>query len=211
MSGRSLSHWTPRYARDRLRWELYQRRHPDEPWLSPDANAVLSRFLLATDIGVEWGSGKSTLWLARRLGHLTSVEDVPRWHRRVAAQLEAAQVDNVTYHLAPPPPRDDTARSSDYVSVANRFEDGSLGFALVDGSAREHCAAAVLPKIAPGGVLVLDDTNGYFDYPSTSPTSRHRRGPKNMVWAQVADALAGWRMVRTTSGLKDTEIYVRPG
>lgn len=210
MSVRSLRHWTPRYAVDRVRWEVYDRRHQDEPWLSPAANALLSTLLLPSDHGLEWGSGRSTVWLARRIGHLTSMEDVPRWHARVSVQLRSSNIENVAYHLTPRPSEDDGAWSSDYVGVASSFPDQSLGFALVDGSAREYCAASVIPKIAPGGILVLDDTNGYFDYPSRSPASRAGLGPKNIVWKQVADTLAEWRMLRTSSGLKDTELYVRP-
>lgn len=210
MSTRSFRHWTPRYAVDRVRWEIYERRHQDEPWLGPEANTYLSTLLMPTDIGLEWGSGRSTAWLARRISHLTSMEDVPHWHRQVSLQLQSDDVKNVAYHLAERPPEDDGAWSSEYVGIAAKFADRSLGFALVDGSAREYCAASVIPKIAPGGILVLDDTNGYFDYASRAVASRAGLGPKNSIWAEVANTLADWRMLRTSSALKDTAIYVRP-
>src|SRR5687768_18165460 len=48
----------------------------------------------------------------------------------------------------------------------SEFADGSLGFALVDGAssdARGHCANAVIPKLAPCGLLVVDNVNWFID------------------------------------------------
>lgn len=74
---RSYRHWTPRYLRDRFGVMLFQRRHPDAPGLSPEAVSLLSTLLEPTHAGLEWGSGRSTIWFARRVAELVSVEHDP--------------------------------------------------------------------------------------------------------------------------------------
>jgi hypothetical protein len=207
---RKIGHWTPRYVVNRARLEVYERRNPDEPWLNAAANRLLSRLLRPTDRGLEWGSGRSTVWLSQHLGQLTSVEDDKSWYERIKGQLATVQTTNVDYRFCEAPPADDATRMSEYVSVAAEFQDGFLDFALVDGSAREYCAEAILPKIAPGGVLVIDDTHWFFDQRTHSPVSQWRKGPKNEIWASVWDTASTWRVIWTSNGTKDTTIFIRP-
>jgi hypothetical protein len=46
--------------------------HPDVPWLTRQAVEILEDWLKPGYVGLEWGSGRSTLWFARRVSHLTS-------------------------------------------------------------------------------------------------------------------------------------------
>lgn len=64
---RRLSHLTPRYVFNRIAVLLDERRNPEHPWLTADAVRILSTLILPTDIGVEFGSGRSTKWFAQRL------------------------------------------------------------------------------------------------------------------------------------------------
>lgn len=206
---RSVLHWSPRYVANRLRWAWFQSRNGDKPWLTPTAIHILDRLLLPTDIGIEWGSGRSTQWFAKRLKHLTSVEDHPEWYTRVTAQLRDAGISNVAYERydTPTPGRE---AESQYVRAADRFAPRSVGFALVDGQAREFCAEAIIEKIAIGGVLVIDNANWYLDHASHSPASRGGKGPANPAWARIQDQLKGWRHVWTSQGVTDTAIWIRP-
>jgi predicted O-methyltransferase YrrM len=206
-----VRHWSPRYVAERIAWAAWERRTTDAPWISPHANQLLEKLLVRTDIGLEFGSGRSTAWLAKRVAHLTSVEDHRDWHRLVEQRLREQNVANVSYVFAPEPRAGDAARTSEYVRVAERFANESLGFALVDGSAREYCAEALIPKIARGGLLVIDDTHGWFDNAeSRAAASRRGQGPKNDVWRTVGEALRGWRQILVTSSIKDTTFFIRP-
>jgi len=207
MRGR-LRHWTPRYAFNRIRWEIFERTHPDSPWLVPDAVRLLDQMLRKSDAGLEWGSGRSTVWFAKRLGRLTSVEDNSEWQQRVSWQLAAAGVKNVSYHMLASK-ADDPAQAP-YVRIADEMEDESLGFALVDGSLREHCAHAVLTKIEPGGALVLDNSNWYLDHPTKAPYSRYGVGDENPEWKRLSTRLAEWRQINTSNGISDTTLWIRP-
>src|SRR2546421_9596401 len=95
-----LGHRTPRYACARARQFLYQRRNPDAPWLTPEAIRLLEPMLLPSDSGLEFGSGRSTIWLARRIARLTSVEHDAAWHAALSGQLKELELANVDYILA---------------------------------------------------------------------------------------------------------------
>ncbi|HYE03560.1 MAG TPA: class I SAM-dependent methyltransferase [Phycisphaerales bacterium] len=206
---RSIRHWTPRYVRNRVAAALYQRRNMDKPWLTPAANSMLATLLKPTDAGIEWGSGRSTCWLAQRLATLTSVEHDPAWHGRVREMIAARGLTNVDYRLVTERDPEGPERSP-YVRVCAEMPDRSLGFALVDGVIREFCALAVLPKLAPGGVLVVDNINWFLDHPTHSPASRVGKGPANERWGEFVRHVAGWRMIWTSSGVTDTAIFFKP-
>lgn len=123
---------------------MYQSAHPGAPWLTRHANRFLESWLKPDYVGFEWGAGCSTVWFARRVAALTSVEHDPRWYQRFQKKLRVAGLDNVMLHIHP-------AGSAACVSAGADVADESLDFALVDGvsSRRVACAAVILPKIRP--------------------------------------------------------------
>jgi predicted O-methyltransferase YrrM len=208
--GRAVGHWTPRYIRARARQALYQRAHPDAPWLTPEAIRLLDSMLRPSDVGAEFGSGRSTLWLARRCAHLTSTEHDQVWHARVSAKLEGEGIAHVDYQCHPRDEPDGTGDRSSYAQVARLLSDESIDFALVDGVYRDHVTLLLLPKIRPGGMLVIDNVNRYLPSLTASPASlRLPAAPATAAWEQAARALASWRRIWTSSGVWDTAIFVK--
>lgn len=205
---RSFWHLTPRYVKNRIFWGWYQHRNPDKPWLTPEATHLLSTLLLPTDIGLEWGSGRSTSWFAAKIAKLTSIEHHAQWYERVRQTLAEKNLD-VDYRLHSVSDAQDSPDLA-YVRVVDDFQDESLGFALVDGVARASCALAVLPKLAPGAILVLDNADRYLDHPSYSPNNRWRKGPLNNDWKAFAQQVDRWRIIWTSTGVTDTAIWIKP-
>jgi predicted O-methyltransferase YrrM len=208
--GHAVGHWTPRYIRARAREILYQRLHPDAPWLTPEAVRLLDSMLRPSDIGAEFGSGRSTSWLARRCAHLTSVEHDEAWYATVSAALAADGIARVDYQYHPSDKPDAPGDRSAYVRVAQCLNDESIDFALVDGLYRDYVTLFLLPKIKPGGMLIIDDAHRYLPSQSMSPLSlRPPAAPANAGWRQVAATLAGWRRIWTSNGVSDTAIFVK--
>jgi predicted O-methyltransferase YrrM len=209
---RRFRHRTPRYICNRTREMLYQRSHPDDPWLTAAANRLLCTLLRPADRGLEFGSGRSTVWFARRVAALTSVEHDDRWHARISARLKSDRLDNVEYILASgdlPPHR---GGESSYARTALSFPDMSLDFALIDGRYRDYCAKFTLPKIKPGGMLIIDNANWYLPSRSKAPNSGAvKPGQQTPLWAEIAEEVLHWRTIWTSSGVTDTAIFVRPG
>lgn len=204
-------HRTMRYVYNRTRQILYERAHPADPWLTPAAIRLLRDLLRPADRGLEFGSGRSTIWFARRVATLTSVEHDERWHASVSATLRDRGLGNVDYILAPGDQPMERGWDSTYAKTALAFPDASLDFALVDGHYRDYSAKFTLPKLKPGGMLIIDNVNWYLPCRSKAPNSRTAAlGPKTPAWAEVADELAQWRTIWTSSGVWDTAIFIKP-
>jgi hypothetical protein len=164
----------PRYFYDRVAVMLDQALHPSDPWLTRAAVNELSGYLQPTMRGFEWGSGRSTLWFARRLQDLVSVEHDSAWHRIVSGKLAAAGLSNVDYRLAAP-----TAPAG-YARQIEAFPDDSFDFILIDGEERNACICAAAPKIRTGGWIVVDNADSGYD---ASPFARFEcRRTSNGVW-----------------------------
>ena len=211
LRGRRWQHVTPRYMVDRLGLHLYQRRHPDYPWLTRQMIDVLSDWLKPSDIGHEWGSGRSTVWLAKRVGQLTSVESHGDWGETVHRLLDAAGVSEKVDLQVIETGGDGSV--GPYVDVMASHPDSSLDFCLVDGLQRDECARSALPKLKPGGLLIVDNVNWYL--PRLQPTrSPDARGAADRcateVWRVVHEQLASWRCIWTTNGVTDTALWMKP-
>lgn len=181
---------SPRLLAHQVRAWIYELRHPGDPWWAPSAIRLLERELKPSFTALEWGSGRSTRWVAARVAHLTSIEHIPAWHARVRSQLAHAGIDNVTLHLHPLPEGADAFGASfweetAYTMAAGSFPDESLDFVVVDGACRMPCAWRALPKIAPGGLLLIDDTLhlGSVDAWKIPANWELLHGPGPGVWA----------------------------
>jgi SAM-dependent methyltransferase len=199
----NLRLWTPRYIVNRgisLADRLFR---PFDPWLTRQAICYLSAHLRSTDSGFEWGSGRSTVWFARRIARLVSIENNPLWHARVCGRLQRHNLKNVDYRLI-----EDSSR---YKVAADSFPDNSFDFCLVDGSDRDACALAAIRIVRPGGLLVLDNSNWFLPGTGHAPNSRRAAdGPETPLWAEFINRTMGWRSVWTTNGVWDTTIFIKP-
>jgi len=182
----------------RLRYWVWERLNPDAPWLTPGAVTFLQRNLRPDMAGIEWGSGRSTRWYAAHLRHLLSVEHHAGWYARVKEELEKTGTRNVDYRSIPlsHPENEGTVPHYEpmppYVSVVREVPEGSLGLVVVDGHYRQACVLEALPRLAPGGLLLVDDSNML---------------PTLAEWGVPAD----WPIVsHTHNGLKATTVWRKP-
>lgn len=205
-----FAHITPGYVTARLRQMAYQWHNPESPWLTPAMVAVLSEFLRSDDTVFEWGSGRSTCWFARRVTHVVTVEENEAWVRQVKAWLEqddtAARVE--LYY------RDTSGRQAqEYVDVIDGQDDDRVDIVLVDGTLRDACALKAIPKIAPGGALVVDNIERYLPRhdPSPAPNARSiKDGYASDAWQDFHDRVRDWRLIWTTDGVTDTAMWIKP-
>jgi len=201
---RTFKHWTPRYVFDRLRVFADQKIHPGAPWLTRRTIEFLESWLRPSDYGWEWGSGRSTVWFAKRVRALTSVEHNREWYERVASSIRSQQITNADYRLI--------ESEADYASPIDSLPRQSLDFTLVDGIVRDACALAAIPKIRPGGILIVDNVEWFIPSSSRAPGVRRLQdGWYSSLWQQVSSALTDWRVIWTSNGVWDTAIWIKPG
>lgn len=137
----------PRWARSMGRTTM----SAELPWLPFAVIDRLERELSPASSVFEFGGGGSTLWFARRVHRVVTVEHDPHWF----PQLEAAVGTRRECTLIRGHAEDDYA---DYVGAIDAFPDASFDAVVVDGRERVRCFERALPKVKPGGLLVLDDT-----------------------------------------------------
>lgn len=209
---RSFKHLTPHYIWDRSMEKIYRASHPGLPWLAPQTVEFLSMYLQPTDIGLEFGAGRSTLWFSKRVDHLTSVEHNPVWVEKVHQALENANITNVSLIHAPKSAADlPGGENSEYVHSVDQFTPESLDFVLVDGIYRGQCARRVLSLIKSHGILIIDNVNHSLPSNSRAPNSRSiTAGPQNADWEIVWKEIGSWRRFWAGNGVSDTAIFFKP-
>jgi hypothetical protein len=193
-----LGYWLrhPQKIIPRLRYWWWERHNRDKPWLTRGAIEFCEQHLTRQMRGLEFGSGRSTAWFARRLKQLTSIEYSRQWHQAVREQLHQQEVVNADCrHIELDHPRHEPERASydplpRYVQVIDEFADSSLDLIIIDGHYRTTCIRHVLSKVRSGGFLLIDDL-GY--------------------WPDDPPVPGDWQLVsRSGNGIKETGIWQKP-
>jgi len=139
------------------------------PLLAWQTICMLDMFLTKTMNVFEWGAGGSTIFLARRVANLVTIEHDSDWYKYVKEALEYNSLSPTVSLIPPSSPsgKGDCARSGvkmyqglsfeDYVQAIDEFPPNHFDAVLVDGRAREACLAIAETKLRPGGILILDN------------------------------------------------------
>lgn len=190
----------------KLYYRSYKQLHKPTPWTTPASIILFENLLNREQKGFEWGSGSSTLFFGSRLKKLVSVEHHEGWYAKVMKMIRKQQLSNVDLKLVSikyPDPQLDrdgfqpalSARQEEayreYFSLIENYPDNYFDFILIDGRARVKCGEHAIPKLKPGGMLVLDNSE------------RKRYQP-------LHESLSHWPQVWTTTGLTDTTIWFKP-
>jgi hypothetical protein len=208
---RTFGHLTPRYILNRTKVMIYYKKFPDHPWLTKFANTIITSFLKRADIGLEFGSGRSTIFFAQIVKFLTSVENDRYWYNKINDILINKSITNVDYLFRPKDIDEENPANSDYIKVCNNFPRSSLDFVLVDGIYRAAVANLVIDKLRPGGLFILDNANWYLPCNSVSPNSRTiSQGPASPEWGIFLHNVENWRCIWTSNGVWDTALYLKP-
>jgi predicted O-methyltransferase YrrM len=208
---RKIKHLTPRYILARLKEIVYQHRNSHMPWLADGANEFLQTYIRPSDVVLEFGSGRSTIWLASCVSQLVSVESSPDWYRKVSDLLAQKNLRNVDYYYLEGDQNDTHAIEAAIVGITSQYEDNKFDFILVDGVCRDICTRESIRILRPGGILVIDNINRYLPSASTSPNSRSfNMGPDGKIWSDIAQTINTWRYHWISSGVTDTAIYFKP-
>jgi predicted O-methyltransferase YrrM len=143
-------------------------RRPVLPWIPYPAIRRLAHIIRPEWRALETGSGNSTLWLARRVAYLRSVEEDPRWY----AHIRAALPNNVDYQCV------DLDEAPDRYCALQEAEGATYQLVIVDGAQRDQCMRTALRAVSPGGWIYLDnlDTAGRDAFTILRQATLERRG-----------------------------------
>jgi len=190
-------------------YKLFNLFNPGRPWTTPASIIFFNKVLDKEMIGLEYGSGRSTLFFANKLKKLISIEHHSEWHEKVAKLLSENKLSNVDYLLIPEQVNgelnedieletnllklDGSEQRNEFFNYYNKVNDYPneyFDFVLIDGRARVMCGLNALQKLKNGGIFVLDNSE------------RPRYQP-------LHQELESWPKVETTTGLTNTTIWIK--
>lgn len=144
----------------------------------------LGEYLKPTMRVFEWGSGGSTVYfVAYGVAEFVSIEHSEVWRSHVLAALKTRDLNSYELKLILPnelPLKQQLEKTvvairamvpgsyvsrhypqhsfKSYVEVIDGYPDGYFNLVFVDGRARPSCIQHAIPKICPGGYLMLDNS-----------------------------------------------------
>lgn len=193
----------------KVRYYFFRKKHSPSPWLSPAATLFFEKWLHKDQFMAEFGSGLSTVFFAKRVKEIVSIEHYDPWYEKVVDIFKNENITNIDYRLIKEDKNITTdeeimkeiapfnpsflVKSSfkDYYSALSDKPDEHFDVILVDGRARPECVFSALDKLKSGGLMVLDN----------SERDRYK---------VVFDLLKKWDTFTTTTGLTDTTFWVKP-
>jgi hypothetical protein len=151
----------------------------ERPWITYLTIEFLEKVLTKEMRVCEYGVGGSTLFYAKRVKELVSVEHEGSWAVKVTEEMKKRNYTDWELRVVAPTPHvyatpPDLADPDNYLSskteyqgmwfkeyagAIDSFPDGHFDVVQVDGRVRPSCAKHALKKIKKGGYLVVDDTH----------------------------------------------------
>jgi hypothetical protein len=151
----------------------YNPKELDIPWITYKAKKYLDYYLSKKMKVFEWGSGGSTLYFARRVKKVVSIEHDAEWFKKTKRMLELKKCRNCQLGLYKPEKTKSNFhnvvyRSTDknyrlmsfekYCKAIDKFPDKYFDLVLIDGRARPSCIHHAVRKLQDGGIIVLDNS-----------------------------------------------------
>jgi hypothetical protein len=144
----------------------------DLPWWTYGAIEAVEARLAALQgraKAFEYGAGASTIWLAKRCAQVASVEHDTGFAASMQdlfsrhSNIDLAVVPDVSATGGPGEARSRRKgyedRSFDAYVAAIAAHPGEFDLIVIDGRARNACLAAAKGRLAPGGVILFDNSD----------------------------------------------------
>lgn len=143
----------------------------DTPWWTYHAIEFVNEYLANMShpaMVFEYGSGASTLWLAKRCQSLISIEHDAQWHEKIAQHTNHKK--NILLLHRPPNVlqvnkasvyRSDKQPFLDFQSYVESIQSFERQFdvIVIDGRCRPHCLSLAIEKLNKNGIIIFDNSN----------------------------------------------------
>ncbi len=146
-----------------------------KPWITYQAVKFL-RHRLTSEMNVfEFGCGSSTIFYAELCKFVRAVEHDPAWAPKVVKTLEQRRLSNWQIHHVRTEDERPAGCTKDFLIPSSYYSKGRSAWfkkyaytidqdggrydvISVDGGARVSCVMRAIPRLAPGGYLILDNS-----------------------------------------------------
>jgi predicted O-methyltransferase YrrM len=127
----------------------------------------------------EWGSGGSTLYFAKKVKQVVSVEHDKEWYEKIRNIIKEDKFKNIDYYFKEPVKpfinffnkykcvtfeKYKGLIFKRYVNIISKFPNHFFDLIFIDGRARNDCIKKCLKKLKKDGFIILDDSERkYYD------------------------------------------------
>ena len=148
------------------------------PWLTIWTIDFLEDYLKSDMRVFEYGGGGSTIFFAKRVEQLVTIEHDREWYNMLINYMEKHKIVNCNIHYMPAentvtdglnPSDPEHYFSGDprfvqnvfnaYASSIDKFPDNYFDLILIDGRARPSCMKHGITKVKRNGLLILDNAD----------------------------------------------------
>jgi len=197
-----------RYLKVKISSTVFRLMNQKAPWWNKHAVNFAKIIIGENDSILEFGSGRSTIWLAERCKKLTSIEHNKNWYEKVRAKIERKGLDKKVNlkHLA----LISTINEADqpYLNPDEIINEAGYDIIIIDGKCRSKTTLMGLEFLKRNGILIIDDVHRYLP-------SDLRFGVNNCFldleddWKIVWGLIKEWREIRTTDGIHETAFFFK--
>ena len=149
-------------------WDIEGLIYLDCPWWTYRSIKKINDFLKNRDnvIAFEYGSGASSIWLAKRVKQLYSIEHNKDWFNIVKKHIKS--FSNINYNFIP---AEKKINSHEYLSMKEKgvsffnYVNGinclnkKFDLIVIDGRARNACLKAAVKNLKKDGIIIFDNCN----------------------------------------------------
>lgn len=118
------------------------------PWYTYPAIDYLNEINWQNKVVFEYSCGNGSLYWADRCKKIISIESDRAWYERISSAKRKNQIIEL----------EETAEQ--YVKKINDY-DNKFDVIIIDGDERVKCSGYAISKLAPGGIIVLDNSDWY--------------------------------------------------
>lgn len=189
-------------------YKIYRLIRPDVPYFTPKSISYLDQFLKKEMLAFEWGSGKSTTWIGKRIKKLISIEHDKYWFSKISKELSNKNIKNTDYVYISPSNKNDKADLNypgikhlkslpgkevflNYCNAINKYDNEVFDIIFIDGRERIGCFANAIDKLKKGGIILLDDSF-------------------RVKYSPIFDLVKDWNIFSYDFGYLQTTIFSKP-
>ncbi len=148
-------------------------KYPELPWIPFSAHKALSEILTQESIVWEVGAGNSTIWLSRRVRHITAVEADEKWFNKLNSIINDKQIKNVDL------------RYIYHGHEMSSYDRDDIDLLYIDGGPRSQCLLNGVSHVKSGGYVYLDNTDVIEFWHKKDPFAVDEKLQERVAWKKT--------------------------
>ena len=139
------------YERSLIQKECIDKHNNPIPWYTYPAIEYLDSLDFSDKLVFEFGCGNSSLFWAKKCLKVTSVENNPEWHEKIASKAP----ENLNIILC----EDEKSYVNSIYTQKTKYD-----VIVIDGVYRDKCAESAINNLADDGIIIFDNSDRISEF-----------------------------------------------